>query len=319
MDDAAYGGVNNKTVKKINSGRVLREIKKHGVLYFFLLPSIVYLAVFAYAPMYGIQIAFKNFNAAIGIWNSRWVGFRHFTDFFKSYFFWNIIRNTLTISVYSMLVNFPAPIIVALILNEIKIYRFKKFVQTVLYAPHFISMVVMAGMIILFLSPSIGIINNFIALLGFDKQYFVINPSAFKHIYVLSGTWQGTGWSAIIYLAALSSVDPELHEAATIDGASRIKRILHINIPAIQPTIVILFILGIGGLVSVGYEKTFLLQNNLNLEMSEVISTYVYRRGLMSANYSFATAVGLFNNLINLVLLIAANFIAGKVNETSLF
>jgi len=299
--------------------RLWKEIKKHGMLYLFILPTMIYLAVFAYAPMYGVQIAFKNFNGALGIWNSPWVGLRHFQDFFKSYYFWIILRNTLTISIYSMALGFPTPIFLALLLNEIRNYRYKKFVQTVLYAPHFISMVVMVGMIILMLSPRSGMFNNLIELVGGERQYFMIDPGAFKHIYVLSGIWQNMGWSAIIYLAALSAVDPELHEVATIDGASRFQRIIHINLPTIRPTIVILFILGIGGLVGVGFEKTFLLQNDLNLEQSEVISTYVYRRGLMNANYSFASAVGLFNNIVNIILLLTANFIARKVGETSLF
>jgi len=269
--------------------------------------------------MYGLQIAFKNYSGALGIWGSKWVGLKHFKDFIGGYYFWPIIRNTLTISIYSTVVSFPFPIILALMLNEVNNYKYKKFLQTVLYAPHFISMVVMVGIIILMLSPSIGIINHFISFLGFEKQYFMIQPDAFKHIYVWSGIWQDMGWGAVIYIAALSSVNQELHEAATIDGASRIKRIWHINLPAIKPTIIILLILNIGSIVSVGFEKTFLLQNDLNLAKSEVISTYVYRRGLLKGSLSFSTAVGLFNNVINLILLVLTNYIARKLNETSLF
>ncbi|MCI6907841.1 MAG: ABC transporter permease subunit [Clostridiaceae bacterium] len=296
-----------------------KTIRSHKAYYFFLLPTIIYLAVFCYAPMYGIQIAFKNYNGMLGIWGSKWVGLRHFRDFFGGYFFKQIFGNTLILSLYSTAVGFPIPIFVALLLNEIRCAKYKKFVQTVLYAPHFISTVVMVGIIIMVLSPTSGLINYIIVALGGEAQYFMIHPSAFRHIYVWSGVWQGMGWSAIIYLAALSSVDPELHEAATIDGASRFQRICYINFPTIKPTIIILLIMSIGSLVGVGFEKTYLLQNDLNSETSEVISTFVYKRGLLNASYSFSTAVGLFNNIINVILLLIANGIARWAGETSLF
>lgn len=296
-----------------------KRIMQHRTLYLFLAPAIIYLAVFAYTPMYGLQIAFKNYNGAFGIWGSPWVGLKHFKDFIQGYYFWPVIKNTLSISILSSLIGFPFPIILALMLNEVNNSKYKKFLQTVLYAPHFISMVVMAGIIIIMLSPTIGVVNFGLEFLGFEKQYFMIQPAAFKHIYVWSGVWQSMGWGAIIYLAALSSVDVGLHEAAMIDGASRIKRIWYINIPAIKPTIVILLIMNIGNMVGVGFEKAFLLQNDLNLETAEIISTYVYRRGLLDGSFSFSTAVGMFNSVINLILLLAANFIAGKVGETSLF
>ncbi len=295
-----------------------KRIVENKALYLFLLPSVVYLLIFHYIPMYGIQIAFQNFNPALGFSKSPWVGLQHFEDFVSGYYFWTTLRNTLTISFYSLL-TFPIPIILALMLNEVQNYKYKKFVQTVLYAPHFISTVVLIGMVTIILSPSTGIVNHFLAMLGFERQYFMIQPKAFKHIYVWSGVWQGSGWSAIIYLAALSAVDPELHEAATIDGASRLQRIRYINIPTIRPTIIILLIMKIGSMVSIGYEKAYLLQNDLNLEMSEIISTYVYRRGLLNASYSFSTAVSLFNSAINIILLVIANFVARKVSETSLF
>lgn len=308
------------TVKEKNQRKQLKkEIFKHRTLYLFLFPTILYLGIFAYGPMYGLQIAFKNYNGAFGILGSPWVGLKHFKDFVGGHYFWPVIKNTLTISFYSTLVGFPIPIILALMINEIDSYRYKKLVQTILYAPHFISTVVMVGIIILMLSPTIGIVNHIMEFLGMERQYFMIQPNAFKHIYVWSGIWQNMGWSAIIYLAALSNVDPELHEAATIDGANRLKRIRYINIPTIQPTIIILMIMSVGSLVSVGFEKTFLLQNDLNLKTSEVISTYVYRRGLIQGSLSFSTAVGLFNNLVNLILLVFANFIARKTGETSLF
>jgi len=296
-----------------------KKILEHKTLYLFLLPTLIYLAIFAYAPMYGIQIAFKDYSPGLGIMKSKWVGLKHIKSFTDSYYFWIIIKNTLTISIYSTLLSFPMPILLSLLLNEVRNEKYKKFVQTALYAPHFISTVVMVGIIMIMLSPSMGIVNKLIAFMGFEKQYFIVQPEAFKHIYVFSGIWQHTGWSAIIYLAALSNVDPELYDAAKIDGANRIKRIWHINIPTIQPTIAILLIMNIGSLISVGFEKTFLLQNPLNLETSEVISTYVYKRGLQDAKYSFAAAVGFFNNIINVILLLFANFVVGKISETSLF
>lgn len=237
---------------------------------------------------------------------------------FQAFFILCHSKLTLVISLYSM-VSFPLQILLALMLNEIRNYKYKKFVQTVLYAPHFISIVVMVGIITTILSPSMGVVNHILELLGCERQYFMIQPGAFRHIYVWSGVWQHTGWGAIIYLAALSNVDVELHEAATIDGASRIQRIRYINIPTIIPTIVILLILRIGSIASVGHEKAFLLQNGLNLEVSEIISTYVYRRGLISGQYSFSTAVGLFNNAVNVIMLLLANAISHKVSETSLF
>jgi putative aldouronate transport system permease protein len=288
-------------------------------LYLFILPALAYLVIFDYFPMYGIQIAFKNFNPALGIAGSRWVGFTHFKNFFNSFYFWRLIRNTFALSVYSMVLGFPMPIIFALMLNEVRMARFKKITQTVMYAPHFISMVVMVGIINIMLSPSIGAINRIIETFGGTRQYFMVMPSAFRHIYVWSGIWQNLGWSAVIYLAALSTVDPELHEAAIIDGASRLQRIISINIPTIMPTIIILLIMRLGNIASVGYEKVYLMRNDLNVEVSEVISTYVYQRGLVGGQFSFTAAIGLFNNLVNVSMLLAANFIAARVGENSLF
>jgi putative aldouronate transport system permease protein len=307
------------TAKKSKKNTLLKRIISHRVLYLFLAPTLIYLAIFIYGPMYGIQIAFKNYNPAIGIWESPWIGLQHFIDFVKGYNFKRLLGNTLTLSIYQLILGFPMPILLALLLNEIRNQKYKKFVQTTLYAPHFISMVVLVGIIIIILSPSTGIINKFLVLLGLESKYFMIQPKAFKHIYVLSGIWQNTGWNAIIYLAALSSVDPQLHEAATIDGANRLERIWHINIPSIMPTVTILLIMSVGSIASVGFEKAYLLQNPLNLETSEIISTFVYKRGLIDANYSYSTAVGLFNNVINIIMLLLANFVAGKVSETSLF
>jgi len=293
-------------------------IKRNWLLYFFLLPAVAYVATFCYAPMYGIQIAFKDYRMSLGVAGSRWVGFQHFVNFFNGYNFWTLLKNTLFLSLYSLVVGFPIPIIVALIINELK-GKYKTVVQTILYAPHFISTVVLVGMMTIMFSLSSGVVNSIISELGGEKIYFMGSPQYFRHLYVWSGVWQGMGWSAIIYIAALAGVDPGLHEAASIDGATRMQRIIHINIPSILPTIIITLILKIGSLISVGYEKTFLMQTDLNIDVSEVISTYVYKRGIVNMNYSFSAAVGLFNNVINIILLVLANKISDKVTKTSLF
>jgi putative aldouronate transport system permease protein len=269
--------------------------------------------------MYGVQIAFKNFIPSKGFLGSAWVGFDHFERFFNSYYFWDLLVNTLTISFYELAIGFPLPIILALAFNEIRNGAFKKTVQTITYAPHFISVVVMAGMVITFLTPSTGIIVQIIEALGMEPAAFLTDPRWFKTMYVISGVWQSTGWGTIIYLAALAGVDPQLHEAAIVDGASRFKRLLHINLPTIVPTITILLILNMGNILGVGYEKVLLLQNSLNMEASDVISTFVYRTGLVSAQYSFSTAVGLFNSVINALMLITVNQIAKRTSATSLW
>ena len=286
--------------------------------YLMLLPAVLYVLLFCYAPLYGLQIAFKNYKVSLGVAGSPWIGFRNFTDFFQSYYFVKLLKNTLVLSLYSLAVSFPIPIIVALILNELK-GKFKKFTQTILYAPHFISLVVVVSILNVMLSPSQGVVNTILEMLGMERNYFMANPAYFPHLYVWSGVWQGMGWGAIIYLAALSSVDPSLHEAADIDGATRMQKILHINFPTIMPTIIIMLILRIGNIVSVGYEKVYLMQNDMNIETAEIISTYVYKRGLLDSNYSFSAAVGLFNNVINVILVLLANWISKKVSETSLF
>jgi len=308
----------NVIILNMSSFNPGKKIWKYRSYYFFLLPALIYVAIFSYGPLYGLQIAFKNYKGSLGIINSPWIGFKHFIDFFNGYYFWILIRNTLAISFYSLLVGFPIPIILALMLNEFKgIY--KKVIQTIFYAPHFISMVVLVGIIYTMFSPSIGVVNAVLEFLGHERIYFVALPEVFRNLYVWSGVWQNMGWSAIIYLAALAGVDPELHEAAKIDGASLFQRIQHINLPAIKPTVVILLILAIGNLASVGYEKVYLLQNSLNIDTSEVISTYVYKRGIINSNYSFSAAVGLFNNIINAILLVIANGISRQFSETSLF
>lgn len=294
------------------------KLKKSRQLYLFVLPAFLIILIFSYGPMYGVIIAFKDYMPSLGIFESPWVGFKHFQRFFDSYYFWDLMKNTLGISLYSLIVGFPLPIILALTLNEIKDGPFKKITQTVTYAPNFIAVVVMVGMVIAFLSPSTGIINHFLDFIGVGRINFMTEPRWFKTIYVLSGVWQGTGWGSVIYLAALSGVDTQLHEAATIDGASRLQRVWYINIPTIMPTMVILLIMSFGSLMSVGFEKIILMQNPLNMESSNVIATFVYQQGLLDAQYSFAAAVGLFNSLINSILLILVNGIAKRLSDSSL-
>ena len=303
--------------QKTRVQKIQTALRRNWDLYLLFLPVVAYYAIFHYAPMYGVQIAFKNFNSARGIWASEWVGFEHLLRFFRGYFIGRLLMNTILISLYSLAIGFVTPIILALMLNEVRNSAFKRTVQTVTYAPHFLSTVVMVGMLIAILSPTNGLINNIIKLFGAQPINFMTSPEWFKTLYVFSDVWQDTGWGSIIYLAALSGISPELHEAAQIDGASRLRRIWHINLPGIQPTIVILFILACGGIMSVGFEKVFLMQNDANQPASDVISTYVYRVGIKGAQYSFSAAVGLFNSVVNFILLTIANQLSKWVTETS--
>jgi len=297
----------------------VKRIRKYWQLYMLLVPVVAYFVIFHYIPMYGVQIAFKNFLAVKGITGSPWAGFTHFERFFDSYYLWRLLRNTIGISLYELAVGFPIPIVLALMLNEIRNEPFKRFVQTITYAPHFLSTVVLVGILFLFLSPYGGIVNVFLGLFGIEPVAFMTDPAWFKSVYVFSGVWQQMGWSSIIYLAALSGVDPQLHEAAKVDGAGRFKRILHINLPSIMPTIVILLILNIGTIMGVGFEKVFLMQNAVNIEASEVISTYVYKTGIIGSQHSYSAAIGLFNSVVNFILLITVNQLAKRMNETSLW
>ncbi|MEE6716863.1 ABC transporter permease subunit [Schleiferilactobacillus harbinensis] len=321
MTDSVQVAASPPQKKKKRRARLFdpKRLKKNWELYVLIIPTFLSFLVFSYIPMYGVLIAFKDYVPVLGIWDSPWVGFKYFQQFFSSYYFWDLIRNTIGIQVYGLVVGFPLPIILALALNEMKDGFWKKFSQTVTYAPNFISVVVMGGMIIAFLDPSTGIINHVIQALGIKPIAFMSDPKWFKTVYVLSGVWQGTGWGSVIYLAALAGVDPALHEAAIVDGASRIQRIWHINLPAIVPTMVILLIMNVGSLFSMGYEKILLLQNPLNLSSSNVIATFVYKQGLLDGQYSYAAAVGLFNSAINAILLIIVNKIAQKVSDTSLW
>lgn len=308
-----------KSTKKVKKKINWKSVKNSHQLYLFVLPAFLFFLIFSYIPMYGVIIAFKDYVPTLGVFGSPWVGFKHFERFFSSYYFWDLIKNTVGISVYSLIVGFPLPIILALALNEAKDGLFKKFTQTVTYAPNFISVVVICGMIISFVSPSTGIINHFLELIGLQPIAFLEDPKWFKTVYVLSGVWQGTGWGSVIYLAALSGVDTQLHEAATVDGATRLQRVWYINLPTIVPTMVILLIMNVGSIMSIGFEKILLLQNPLNMASSNVIATFVYKQGLLDAQYSYAAAVGLFNSVINSILLITVNKITRKISDTSLF
>lgn len=308
-----------KTQKRSFYERTKQGFQKNWQLYVFIFPVLLYFLVFHYAPMYGIQIAFKDYIPSLGIWKSPWVGLKHFERFFNSYYFTDLLKNTIGISVYELIVGFPLPIILALMLNEAKNGPFKRITQTVTYAPHFISVVVIVGMLTAFLSPSTGVINHILELIGFERHAFLEDPKWFKTIYVLSGVWQSTGWNSVIYMAALSGIEPQLHEAATIDGATKLQRIWYINIPMLIPTIIILLILNFGSIMSMGYEKILLMQNPLNISASNVIATFTYKQGLLDAQYSYAAAVGIFNAVINAILLLTVNKISSKVNDVSLW
>ena len=300
--------------------RNLLLIRKNKVLYLFILPAFLYFLIFAYVPMYGVQIAFKDFVATKGFMDSAWAAplFKHFQTFFSSVNFWNILRNTLGLSLYYLAVSFPAPIILALMINEVKNTKFKKAVKNITYMPYFISTVVLVGMVDLFFART-GLVNNILGLFGVEPIMFLMKDSMFNDLYVWSGVWQATGYGAVIYIAALAGVSPDLHEAATIDGATRFQRILHINLPAIMPTIVIMLIMSVGGIMNLSFEKVLLMQTDSNLMVSEVISTYVYKLGIQKAQYSLSTAVGLFNNVINLILLVTVNKISRRISENSLW
>ena len=292
--------------------------KRNYWLYLFIVPALIWLIIFCYAPMSGIVVAFKRYTGARSIWESKWVGWKHFESFFGSYYFGLVMKNTLRLSFYS-LATFPLPIILALMLNEIKHEKFKKVIQTILYAPHFISIVVVCSMISLFFAKDTGFATQLVKSITGTSPEWLTSAEAYPHLYTWSGVWQGMGWNCIIYVAALSGVDPTLHEAATIDGASRLQRILHVNLPAITPTIVITLILRVGSIMSVGADKALLLKNGLNQDTAEIIATLVYERGMVGADFGFGTAVGLFTNVINIILVLTVNWIASKVSETSLF
>lgn len=298
--------------------RLKRDIRQNGSLYLLILPLLAFYTLFCYVPMYGALIAFNNYQPKAGILGSEWVGLKHFHDFITNPYFWRILKNTLVISFSTLIFAFPAPIVLALLINELKGKWFPRVVQTISYLPHFISLVVVCSMIKEFTMNN-GIISDLFALFGMERQNMLNNPSLFVPIYVLSDIWQGIGWGSIIYLAALTGIDQSLYEAARIDGAGRWKQTLYVTIPGILPTVVTMLILRIGGLMNVGYEKIILLYNPVTYETADVISSFVYRKGILERGYSYSAAVGLFNSVINCILLFFANWVSRRLNNTSLW
>lgn len=296
-----------------------QDMVKNYDLYLMAIPGVIFYLLFKYWPMYGLQIAFRNFNPALGITDSPWEGLRFFEKFITGFNFSSLMTNTFLISLYSLAVGFPIPIILALLLNSNEHLKFKKAVQMITYAPHFISTVVMVSLLNVFFGQSMGLINNLFESMGLERIMFLGKPEYFRHMYVWSGVWQNMGWNAIIYISALSGVSPDLHEAATVEGASRLQRIRHIDLPHILPTATILLIMNCGNLLSVGFDKVYLMQNDQNIRHAQVISTYVYEMGLLKNQMSFSSAVGLFNSVISLILLTTVNQISKKLGETSLF
>ena len=292
----------------------LRYIRENYFLYLLIAPAIILTIVFKYIPMYGAIIAFKDFSTIKGILGSEWVGFENFTKFLSSPNFGTIFMSTLKLSFYGLILGFPIPIILALMLNQIRRAAIKKNIQLVLYAPNFISVVVIVGMLFIFLSPT-GPINQVVTMLTGEPIGFLSDPDYFRSIYILSGIWQAAGWSSIIYVAALANVDPELHNAATLDGANIIQRMIHIDLPTLKPLMAVTFILGAGGIMAIGFEKAYLMQTTMNLPTSEILPTYVYKVGLQAGDYAYSAAVGLFNSVINVILLVVVNYIVKKLNE----
>ena len=295
-----------------------KDFIKNKTLYLLALPMLIYYIVFHYAPMYGALIAFNDYSPRLGILGSPWVGFKYFVNFFSAPSFFSLLRNTVTISLTMLVVEFPSAIILALLMNELKSRRFSKVVQNISYMPHFISLVVVCGMVKTFTMDN-GILTTLLSYFGVPKETLLMNPKYFVPIYVGSGIWQQVGWNAIIYLAALTGVNQSLYEAAAIDGAGKLKQLWHITLPGIMPTIVIMLIMRMGGILNVGYEKIILLYNDVVMDVADVISTYVYRKGLLEQSWSFSTAVNMFNSVINLIFLLGTNYLSRKLNDTSLW
>ncbi|MDY3279905.1 MAG: ABC transporter permease subunit [Eubacteriales bacterium] len=297
-----------------------RDVRRDRMLYLMILAPLAFLLVFSYAPMYGVQIAFRDYNIINGIWDSPWVGLKHIRKFFSSYMFWRLMKNTLALSAYSLAV-FPLSLVLALLLNYMPNRRYKKTVQMVSYIPHFLSTVVMCGMVLQFLDQRTGMLNAFLGLFGVPAQSFMANPSAFPHVYIWSGVWQGVGYGSVIYIATLAGVSPELHEAAIIDGANIWQRIWHVDIPGVLPTFCILLIMRCGSIMNVDFEKILLLQNDLNGKVSEVISTYVYKQSFQNTfpQYSYSAAIGLFTSLVNMALLVTVNWASKRLSGNSLW
>ena len=298
--------------------RLKKDFIRYRYIYLMLLPVVIYYAVFCYGPMSKIVIAFQNFKPALGISGSKWVGMKYFIDFFTGPYAWRLIRNTLLLNILQIILAFPVPIILALLINEIQCRPYKKLVQTVSYMPHFISLVVMCSLLLTF-SRSDGIFNDFLALFGVERSNLMANAKLFRPMYVLSGIWQEAGWGSIIYLATLSTIDPGLYEAATIDGASRFQRMLYVSFPGLVPIIIVQLIMRVGNILTMGFEKVFLLYNPLTYDTADIISTYIYRQGLELTNYSYGTEVGMFNSAVNLLILVLANRLSRKATGESLW
>lgn len=307
-----------KIDKKALRARTWKQIKKNKMVYLMILPVIIYYLLFHYKPMYGIIIAFQDYSPRKGVLGSNWVGLQHFKDFFGGYYFWRLLRNTLKLSFATLLIGFPVPIILALLINELRSKKFSKMVQTITYMPHFVSMVVLCAMIRQFVGSN-GFITGFFTNFGYDGSNMLSKAGFWIPIYVISNIWAGAGWGSIVYLAALTGIDSELYDAAKVDGANRWKQTIHVTIPSILPTIIIMLIMRVGQIMGVGYEKTILLYNEGIYDVADIISTYVYRMGLISREFSFSTAVGLFNSVVNFILVILANQISKKTTETSLW
>ena len=308
----------DKAAKKAKRSRTWKLIKKNKMVYLMLLPVLVYYILFHYKPMYGIIIAFQDFNPRRGVLGSPWVGLKHFRDFFGGYYFLRLLGNTLRLSFATLLIGFPFPIILALLINELRSKKFSKIVQSITYMPHFVSMVVLCAMIRQFVGSN-GFITGFMSLFGYDGGNLLNHGEYWIPIYVISNIWQGAGWGSIVYLAALTGIDSELYDAAKVDGANRWKQTIHVTIPCILPTIIIMLIMRVGQIMGVGYEKTILLYDGAIYDVADIISTYVYRMGLQNRQFSFSTAVGLFNSVVNFILVIIANQISKKTTETSLW
>lgn len=299
--------------------RLGKNIRRDRYLIFMVLPVVVYYIIFHYIPMYGVVIAFKDFSIRDGILGSSWVGLKWFREFFSSVYFGRVLKNTLLLSIFNLLWSFPVPIVFALFLNELKNGWYKKTVQTISYFPYFMSTVIVVGMLVNFVSPRFGIVNQLIRMLGGSSVDFMVEPKYFRSLYIITDVWKSFGWNSVIYLAALSGIDPQLYEAARIDGAGKWKQLLHVTIPCVVPTMIIMLILNVGNIMSLGFEKILLMYNPATYETADVISTYVYRRGIIGSQYSFGAAVGLFNSVINLVLLFSVNTISRRMSDVSLW
>lgn len=311
--------VNLSNVNTQKRRRLLRDMKSARYLYMLIIPVMIYIVIFKYGPMYGIIMAFKDYKIGDGIWGSAWVGVKHFKTLFNSYDFYRILRNSLLLNVYSVIFQFPVPILLALLLNEVKSNHFKKPVQSILYLPHFLSWVILAGIVIQMLSPSTGIVNAIIIFFGGEPIYFMSSKGWWLVVFIISGIWKESGWGTIIYLAAISGVDAQLYEAAQIDGAGKLRQIWHITMPAIKPTIVILLVMRMGSMMDVGFDQIYMLSNDYVRDVADVFSTYIYRMGIENIRYSYTTAIGVFQSVVNLIMLAGTNWVAHRLGEQGIW